>query len=123
MIVLLTTGSPPETTKLILQTLLTVVSRPEGAVELLNIEDQSSLLEIAPVYPLVLDIFKFGWTNTSTLSQETHKVRQNINTVIPTLLVVFKTTDAVTLIEFLGDLLPKLVPEVCLLFPPPSSLG
>ena len=123
MIVLLTTGSPPETTKLILQTLLTVVSRPEGAVELLNIEDQSSLLEIAPVYPLVLDIFKFGWTNASTLSQETHKVRQNINTVIPTLLVVFKTTDAVTLIEFLGDLLPKLVPEVCLLFLPPSSPG
>ncbi|EKD21253.1 DUF1941 family protein [Drepanopeziza brunnea f. sp. 'multigermtubi' MB_m1] len=54
--------SPPETTKLILQTLLTIVSHPEGALEMLAIEDLSPLIEITNQYPLALEIFEYGWT-------------------------------------------------------------
>jgi hypothetical protein len=109
---LLTFHSRPETTKLVLQTLLTIVSQPEGALELLGIEDQSPLSEMATAYPLVLEIFDFGWTNSSTVPTEVQVVQKSINEVIPKLLVVFKGTDAVTLIGFVSDLLPKLVPEV-----------
>jgi hypothetical protein len=109
----LTMNSPPETTKLILQTLLTIVSYPEGALEILNIEDLSPLTEISVQYPLVLDILNFAWTNAATVPSEVDRVRKSIDKLIPTLQNVFRGTDAVTFISFMGSLLPKLVPEVC----------
>jgi hypothetical protein len=95
-----------------LQTLLVIVSQPEGAVEMLRVEDLSPLTEIAPQYSAVLDIFSFTWSIASTISQETTVVQQSINKYMPVLLVVFKNTDAVTLINFFGNLIPKLTPAV-----------
>ncbi|KAH7348543.1 Neurochondrin-domain-containing protein [Rhexocercosporidium sp. MPI-PUGE-AT-0058] len=103
--------SPPETTKLILQTILTIVSLPEGALEILAIEDLSSLIEISNQYPLVLDILGFSWTNASTINAEVEAVRKSINQVIPALIINFKGTDAVTFIGFVGNIIPKLDPE------------
>lgn len=94
-----------------MQTLLTIVSHSEGAIELLNIEDLSPLTEISPQYALVLDILDFTWANAAT-SSEIDKVRKSIDKLIPMLQNAFKGTDAVTFISFLGTLLPKLVPEV-----------
>ena len=95
-----------------MQTLLTIASQPEGALEMLRIEDSSPLAEIATQYPLTLEIFSYSWTNASTISTEIPTVRESIDRTIPTLIVVFKQTDAVTLIECLGSFLPKLESEV-----------
>jgi hypothetical protein len=97
-----------------LQTLLIIVSQPEGALELLHVQDLSPLVEIASDYPLVLQIINYTWLNASTVSAELQTIRRNIDSIIPLLVVVFKGTDAVTLINFLGRLLPKLEPEVSL---------
>jgi hypothetical protein len=91
---------------------LTTVSQTEGAVELLHIQDLSPLIEIASQDPLVLEIIKYTWLNASTIPDEIQVVRENIDRVIPTLVVVFKGTDAVTFLSFLGDLLSNLEPEV-----------
>ncbi|KAF7889039.1 hypothetical protein EAF00_009339 [Botryotinia globosa] len=101
--------SSPETTQLILQTLLTIVSQVEGSLELLKVEDISSLTEIAPQYPLVLDILNYTWANGSTV--EVQAVYESINRVIPNLLVVFKGTDAVTFLSFISSFIPKLSSE------------
>lgn len=102
--------SSPESTQLILQTLLTIVSQVEGSLELLKVEDLSSLTEIAPQYPLVLDILNYTWANGSTI--EVQAVHESINRVIPNLLVVFKGTDAVTFLSFISSFIPKLTSEV-----------
>ena len=91
---------------------MTIVSQQEGAVEYLKIEDHSPLTEIASTQPLALQVINFAWTNASTEPTEVQAVQKSINEVIPKLLVVFKGTDAVTLIDTVGDLLPKLVSEV-----------
>lgn len=104
--------SPPETTSLILQTLLTIVSQREGALELLQLEDMSSLTEIASQFSYVLDIFKFTWINASAERSDLQLVQDNIDKILPAFILVFKSTDAVTLISFVGDVLPKLDPAV-----------
>ena len=103
-------NSSPETTELILQTLLTFVSQVQGASELLRTDDLTPLTEIAVQHPLVLDILGFTWINTSTIVP--HTVLESIDRVIPSLIIIFRDTDAVTFIKFLGSLLPKLVPQV-----------
>ncbi|TVY21059.1 hypothetical protein LARI1_G001241 [Lachnellula arida] len=92
-------------------TILTLASHPEGALEILHIEDFSPLIEIASQYSRVLDIFSYTWMNASTISNEVASVRENIDKIIPALLLVFRQTDAVTLLECLGNFLPKIVPE------------
>ncbi|XMA20187.1 hypothetical protein WAI453_012978 [Rhynchosporium graminicola] len=103
--------SPPETTKLILQTILTTVSHTEGALELLAIEDLTPLLEISNQYPLVLEIIGYSWINALTSQLQVEAVRNSINQVIPTLIANFRGTDAVTFIGFVGNTLPKLESE------------
>ena len=97
---------------LILQTLLTIASQPDGALEILNIRDLSPLTEIAVQYSLVLDILNYAWTNGAIVPTEVGKVCKSINDRIPTLQNVFKSTDAVTFLTFVASFLPKLKPEV-----------
>jgi len=75
---------------------------------MLNVLDLSPLTDIASQYPLVLDIISYMWLNASTSDTEVQTVQQCIDRVIPALIIVFKNTDAVTFINFLGPLLPKL---------------
>ena len=91
---------------------MTIVSQPEGALELLSVEDLSPLTEIATQDARVLDILAFTWANASAISSEVGSVRLSIDKIMPMLLNVFRGTDAVTLISFVGDLLPKLTSEV-----------
>lgn len=104
--------SSVDTTQLILQTLLTLVSQTEGAVEFLKVEDLSPLTEIAPDTSLVLDIFDLAWANASTVTDEVPIVKASINNVIPALLLVFKGTDAVTLLSAIGTSMTKIKVEV-----------
>lgn len=62
--------------------------------------------------PLALKVINFAWSNASAIPDEVSTVQKSINEVVPKLIIAFKETDAVTLIDFVGELLPKLVPEV-----------
>src|SRR4051794_13284840 len=105
-------SSSPETTPLILQTLLTIVSQSEGALKLLKVDDLSPMTEIAAQNPLVLEILNFTWANASTIISEVQVVKASINELIPKLLLVFKGTDGVTFLSFIANLFPKIPPEV-----------
>jgi hypothetical protein len=89
-----------------------VVSQRVGALEFINIEDVSPLTEIAPQQSMVLDIFSLAWPIASTELSEMPKVKSRINKVIPMLISSFNRTDAVTLVTFIGDVLPRLPTEV-----------
>lgn len=79
---------------------------------MLHIPDLSSVVELASQYPLVLEITKYTWLNAQVIPAEVQAVQENLDRTIPSLVAVFKGTDAVTFISFFGDLLPKLESEV-----------
>jgi hypothetical protein len=91
---------------------MTIVSQPEGSLEILRVEDLSPLTEIAPQNSSVLDILTFAWINASAISNEMGGVQESINKYMPKLLTTFKDTDGVTLISGFGSMIPKLSPEV-----------
>lgn len=95
-----------------LETLMTIVSQPEGSLEMLRLEDLSPLTNLASQTPSVLDIIGFMWTNASASTSDTKAVQESIDKYMPKLLDTFKNTDAVTLINFVGNLIPKFTPEV-----------
>jgi hypothetical protein len=77
-------------------------------VELIHVEDVTPLTEIATQHSLILDVFTYAWINASSVDSEVLSTQASIDEVIPSLLVVFKDTDAVTLIQSIGSFLPKL---------------
>jgi hypothetical protein len=81
-------------------------------MELLHIQDLSPLIELASQDSLVLEIISYTWLNASIIPAEIQAVQENIDNIVPSLLVVFKGTDGVTFLNFLGDLIPKLEPDV-----------
>jgi hypothetical protein len=97
---------------LILQTLLTFSSQKNGASEILNLEDISPIIEIATQQQLVLQILSLAWSNVATDPLLISSVRENIEKAMPALVVSFKQTDAVTLLDFVGTTFNKLPNEV-----------
>lgn len=95
-----------------LQTLLTLVSRVEGAKEFVAIEDASALVEIAPSQPLALDIFLYAHSQSATFTEDTAALKTKIDQIVQSLVASFKGTDAVTLLAFLAELLRRLDPQV-----------
>lgn len=91
---------------------MTIVSHLEGALELLKIKDLSPLIEIAPQQPLALDILYYAWSNASIDPTESYNVVRQVDEIVPKLLLSFKGTDAVTLLNFMGKAIPKLNFEV-----------
>ncbi|KAH8909620.1 DUF1941-domain-containing protein [Coniochaeta sp. PMI_546] len=103
------------TEELLLQTLLTLVSKPGGASVLISHDDLSPLIEIAPSRPIVLDIFSMAcaWLQgQSATPEETPKLMAKIDKIIQGLVLSFKGTDGVTLLAFLSHLLRRLDPEI-----------
>lgn len=105
--------SSPETTTLALQLLSTLASNPEGAARVSKVEDLSPLTEIAPSNPLALNVLRLSWLNTmagENVTLTSNKVAETLKILIPS----FSGTDAVTLLDFLGDFLrqadSKLIP-------------
>lgn len=105
-------NSSNETTQLILQTLLTTVSSPEGARVFVEIDDVSPLVEVAPSQPLVLDVFLYAYIHAETWPGDKASLRLAIDRTVSELVASFKGTDAVTLLAFLDQLLRRLDPEV-----------
>jgi Neurochondrin len=104
--------SSPETTTLILQTLLTFASWPAGAERLLGVEDWSPLLEVAPQQPLAVDIIKFALINGALQPNLLQQVRERLDRVVPALIVNFRGSTNSPLLELLADIFTKLPPEV-----------
>lgn len=98
------------TLTLILQTLVTLVSRPEGAVVFnRDVADLSPLTELAPTQPLVLEVLLRAWLyGLLSAGQEGGSaagVLATIDATLPALVATFKGTDGVTLLDFLARLL------------------
>ena len=105
--------SSGSTEELILQTLLSLVSRKEGALALASVDDLSPLTEIAPSQPFALEILSLAWLQSMAASPEQREALSGkIDRAIDNLISSFKATDAVTLLAFLADLLRKLDPKV-----------
>lgn len=118
----LTINSSEETTKLTLETLLSMVSHTEGASVFISVDDVTPLAEMAPSQPLVLDIFLHAWLTYMTQpDSDKSKLRSTIDRTVGNLTASFKNTDAVTLLDFLANLLPRLEPEVRPPFPPKTN--
>ncbi|KEY69418.1 hypothetical protein S7711_05732 [Stachybotrys chartarum IBT 7711] len=102
--------SSGQTTELILQLLYTLVSRPDGARALVAIGDLSSITEIAPSQPIVLHLLCNAWLNTMTAPPDNVDLKSHVSTTIQGLVSSFRSTDAVTLLEFLGTFLRQADP-------------
>ncbi len=95
-----------------LQTLVTLVSCPEGASVFNQVDDLSPLTEIAPSHGLALDVLSLAWLNAAAVSEDRVSLRHKIDGTIRALVAAFKGTDAVTLLSFLSYLLRNLDDEV-----------
>ncbi|KAI1376716.1 DUF1941-domain-containing protein [Hypoxylon crocopeplum] len=105
--------SSKETTQVIIKTLLTLVTVPEGARCLANLEvdDWTPLIEIAPEQSHVLTIFIWTWEKgTTDLKDEQSKaaMRSKIDGGIQAFVSSFIRTDATSLLEFISHVLRNL---------------
>ncbi|KAI2463004.1 DUF1941-domain-containing protein [Annulohypoxylon bovei var. microspora] len=105
--------SSKETTKVIIETLLTLITIPEGAKRFVDLEvdDWTPLIEVAPENSHVLSIFIWAWEK-GTISIEDEKaralMRANIDSGIQSLVSSFIGTDATSLLEFISHVLRNL---------------
>lgn len=90
----------------------TLVSRPVGAVELLNVDDKSPLIELSPSQPLALDVISSAWMNAAIADSGRALVKSSIDFIMKSLIVLFKDTDAVTLLAFVAESITKVPSEV-----------
>ncbi|KAK8090150.1 hypothetical protein PG997_005111 [Apiospora hydei] len=100
--------SPGETTDVILKTLLTLTSNPEGGRVFAEAEDWSSLIEIAPKQPYALAILSWSWLHAASSTKDRSSLRDRIDKTISALIASYKGTDAVTLLDFIDKALGRL---------------
>ncbi|KAI1758797.1 DUF1941-domain-containing protein [Hypoxylon sp. FL1150] len=105
--------SSKETTRVIIETLLTLVTGPEGARAIvdLDVDDWSPLIEIAPEHPHILTIFIWAWEK-GTINLEDDQSREVVRTKIDKGIQAFVSsfigTDATSLLEFISHVLRNL---------------
>ncbi|KAL1843774.1 hypothetical protein VTJ49DRAFT_7484 [Mycothermus thermophilus] len=104
--------SSQDTARLILETLISLVSQPEGARVFVGVQDLSPLTEMAPSQRLALDTLLHASLSAMTPDTDKASLRSKIDSTIASLAASFTGTDAVTLLSFLADLIPRLEPEV-----------
>ncbi|KAK4180034.1 Neurochondrin-domain-containing protein [Triangularia setosa] len=109
-----------DTARLVLEALVSLVNQPEGAKVFDTVDDLSTLTEIAPVQSLVLDTLFYAWLGVMATTADKRALSSKIDQTVGALVVSFRGTDGVTLLKFLGNLLPRLDPE--LLPPNPTWL-
>ena len=106
--ILLTELSIADTTILVLQTLYTICSTAEGANSLVTMQDPSSLIELASAQPMALDIYRAAFVACNQTD-----VVDIISSIMTRLVISFRGTDSVTLLQFIAELIPQLTSEVC----------
>jgi len=97
---------------MLLQLLYTLVSRQEGAMALVRIDDLSNITEIAPSHAIAMDILLHAWLNAMVAVDDTSYLADHIDRNVQSLVASFRGTDAVTFLEFLGQLLRQASSEV-----------
>ena len=98
----MTSGSSSgDTTGFILKTLLTLVSSPEGARVFIEVNDWTPLVEVAPKEQHALQIFLWAWIQGEVPTASRRAFEKRVNATIAALVVSFKGTDAVTLLDFM----------------------
>ncbi|KAK8041975.1 hypothetical protein PG993_006498 [Apiospora rasikravindrae] len=100
--------SSGETTDIILRTLLTLVSKPEGGRVFSEAQDWTSLTEIAPKQPYALAILSWSWLHAASITKDRSGLRDRIDKTISSLIASYKGTDAVTLLDFIDKALGRL---------------
>ncbi|KAI0841597.1 DUF1941-domain-containing protein [Hypoxylon sp. FL0890] len=105
--------SSKETTPVIIETLLTLITVPEGAriFAQLEVDDWAPLIEIAPEQSHVLTIFIWAWERGTTgLEDEQARaaMRAKIDHGIQSFVSSFIGTDATSLLEFISHVLRNL---------------
>ncbi|KAI2630645.1 DUF1941-domain-containing protein [Hypoxylon sp. NC1633] len=105
--------SSKETTQVIIETLLTLVTVPEGAQCLakLELDDWTPLIEIAPEQSHILTIFIWAWekgTAGPEDEQSKEAMRAKIDKGIQAFVSSFIGTDATSLLEFISHILRNL---------------
>ncbi|GFP59468.1 hypothetical protein ACSS6W_010812 [Trichoderma asperelloides] len=101
-----------ETVTMLLQLLYTLVSCQEGAMALVRIDDLSSITEIAPSHAIAMDILLRAWLNAMVIVDDTSYLAGHMDRNVQSLVASFRGTDAVTFLEFLGQLLRQASSEV-----------
>lgn len=97
---------------MLLQLLCALVSSRQGAMALVEMEDLSSITEIAPSHAIAMDILRHAWLNAMVVVDDTAYLVGRIDGNIQSLVSSFRGTDAVTFLEFLGLLLRQVSSEV-----------
>ncbi|KAK7952522.1 uncharacterized protein PG986_008250 [Apiospora aurea] len=100
--------SAGETTDVILKTLLTLTSSPEGGRVFSEAEDWSPLIEIAPKQPYALAVLSWSWLHAASSTKDRSSLRDRIDRTISALIASYKGTDAVTLLDFIDKALGRL---------------
>jgi hypothetical protein len=99
--------SSPDTTKLILQIFVSLTTSPEGVNAFAQLDDMSPLIEVAPQHPEALDVLCNAWLGIASLPLD--EVDEQLSTMIDDgllrLCLLFKGTDAVTFLAFVGRVL------------------
>ncbi|KAL8285172.1 hypothetical protein RB597_002325 [Gaeumannomyces tritici] len=100
--------SSEETTILILQALVVLVSYAEGAQAFVQLQDISSLIENAPSQPLALEVLSHAFLASVATTQDKKALSLRIEHMVSSLIATYTGTDAVTLLAFLADFLRRL---------------
>ncbi|OTA80436.1 hypothetical protein M434DRAFT_401763 [Hypoxylon sp. CO27-5] len=105
--------SSKQTTQVIIEALLTLITVPEGARIFagLEIDDWAPLIEIAPEHSHVLTIFIWAWERGTTgleNEQAREAMRAKIDSGIQSFVSSFIGTDATSLLEFISHILRNL---------------
>ena len=79
-----------------------------------HLEDLSPLTEVAPSNPQALEVLSYAWLNSLTGAEIPSDLRQKMDKTVDSLVTSFKGTDAVTLLEFLANLLRALQTPILL---------
>lgn len=70
-------------------------------------DDLSPLTEIAPSQPLALDVLYYAWLNAMGGSLPKETLSERVDGTLKILIPSFSGTDAVTLLEFIGNFLRR----------------
>ncbi|KAI1771334.1 DUF1941-domain-containing protein [Hypoxylon cercidicola] len=105
--------SSKETTRVIIETLLNLVTVPGGAEAFVNldVDDWTPLIEIAPEHSHILTVFIWTWERgTASLEDDQSRevVRAKIDRAIQAFVSSFIGTDATSLLEFISHVLRNL---------------
>lgn len=70
------------------------------------------LTELAPSHPVALDVLSTAWLSGMVIADDKQLFARRISAVIGALVLSFRGSDGVTLLQCLGTALPKLDPAV-----------